>query len=192
MGGGVPRWLTGLFYMLLANSGVATERSFIMVAVVFFAVMVDRPALSTRNLALAALIILLREPEAAVDASFQMSFLAVLGLVAFHEAWSRHAASRAPRGRRSSATGRCRLAAWGLHAPWRSASSPRFIAGAGSSLPAAYHFGRLSPYGVLANGLAIPVVGLVVMPAALSARCCSCRWGSNGCRCASWRRAAAC
>lgn len=42
-----------------------------------------------------------------------------------------------------------------------------FIAGAGSSLPAAYHFGRLSPYGVLANGLAIPVVGLVIMPAAL-------------------------
>jgi competence protein ComEC len=41
------------------------------------------------------------------------------------------------------------------------------VAGAGSSLPAAYHFGRLSPYGVLANGLAIPVVGLVVMPAAL-------------------------
>jgi competence protein ComEC len=42
-----------------------------------------------------------------------------------------------------------------------------FIAGAGSSLAAAYHFGRLSPYGVLANGLAIPVVGLVIMPAAL-------------------------
>ena len=44
-----------------------------------------------------------------------------------------------------------------------------FIAGAASSVPAAYHFGRLSPYGVLANGLAIPVVGVVVMPAALLA-----------------------
>lgn len=157
--------LTGLFYLLLADSGVATERSFIMVAVVFFAVMVDRPALSTRNLALAALIILIREPEAAIDASFQMSFLAVLGLVAFHEAWSRRAASRAPKPvfQRHFAV---RVAAWGLSAMALSLLTS-FVAGAGSSLPAAYHFGRLSPYGVLANGLAVPVVGLVVMPAAV-------------------------
>src|SRR6185436_6626855 len=33
--------------------------------------------------------------------------------------------------------------------------------------PAAYHFGRLAPYGVLANGLAIPVISLAVMPFAV-------------------------
>jgi competence protein ComEC len=87
---------TGLFYLLLADSGVATERSFIMVAVVFFAVLVDRPAVSARNLALAALLILLREPEAAVDASFQMSFFAVMGLVAVYEAWSRRRKEEGP------------------------------------------------------------------------------------------------
>lgn len=157
--------VTALFYQLLADSGVATERSFIMVAVVFFAVMVDRPALATRNLALAALIILLREPEAAVDASFQMSFLAVLGLVAFHEAWSRYAATR----RQEEGPPRrwpVRLIGWAFTALALSLLTS-LIAGVSSSLPAAYHFGRLSPYGVLANGLAIPVVGLVVMPAAL-------------------------
>jgi competence protein ComEC len=157
--------LTGLFYLLLADSGVATERSFIMVAVVFFAVMVDRPALSTRNLALAALFILIREPEAAIDASFQMSFLAVLGLVAFHEAWSRRAASRAPKPV-FQRHWTMRVAAWGLGAMALSLLTS-LVAGAGSSLPAAYHFGRLSPYGVLANGLAVPVVGVVVMPAAV-------------------------
>ncbi len=47
--------LMGLFYMLLAEGGVATERSFLMIAVVFFAVLVDRPAISSRNLAIAAL-----------------------------------------------------------------------------------------------------------------------------------------
>ena len=157
--------LTALFYQLLADSGVATERSFIMVAVVFFAVMVDRPALATRNLALAALIILLREPEAAVDASFQMSFLAVLGLVAFHEAWSRRAAAR----RQQEGPPRrwpFRLIVWAGTAVVLSLLTS-LVAGVSSSLPAAYHFGRLSPYGVVANGLAIPVVGLVVMPAAL-------------------------
>jgi competence protein ComEC len=41
------------------------------------------------------------------------------------------------------------------------------IAGGFSSIPAAYHFGRLAPYGVLANGLAIPVISLAVMPFAL-------------------------
>jgi competence protein ComEC len=159
--------LTALFYMLLADSGVATERSFIMVAVVFFAVMVDRPALSTRNLALAALVILCREPEAAIDASFQMSFLAVLGLVAFHEAQARRAAARrSEEVRPRHWTGR--LALWAVTAVTVSLLTS-FIAGASSSLPAAYHFGRLSPYGVLANGLAIPVVGLVVMPSALLA-----------------------
>ena len=154
----------GLFYMLLADSGVATLRSFIMIAVVFFAMMMERPALSTRNLAIAALLVLALEPEAAVTASFQMSFLAVLGLVAFYEAWSRRSAQpdQVPPPRHWS----LRLARWGLSALAVSLLTS-LIAGAASSVPAAYHFGRLSPYGVLANGLAIPVVGVIVMPAAL-------------------------
>lgn len=154
-----------LFYQLLADSGVATERAFIMVAIVFFAVMVDRPALSVRNLALAALAILLTEPVAVVDASFQMSFLAVLGLVAFYEAWSRYRRSRAD-DRAQARHWTVRLALWAATATALSLVTS-LIAGASSSLPAAFHFGRLSPYGVLANGLAVPVIGLVVMPAAL-------------------------
>lgn len=157
----------GLFYMLLADSGVATLRSFIMIAVVFIAMMLERPALSTRNLAIAALLVLAVEPEAAITASFQMSFLAVLGLVAFYEAWARRSANRLdepPAYRHWS----LRLAGWGLTALGVSLLTS-LIAGAASSVPAAYHFGRLSPYGVLANGLAIPVVGVVVMPAALLA-----------------------
>jgi competence protein ComEC len=41
------------------------------------------------------------------------------------------------------------------------------IAGGLSSIPAAYHFGRISPYSVIANGLALPIIGLIVMPFAL-------------------------
>lgn len=157
--------VAGLFYMLLADSGVATTRSFIMIAVVFFAVMVDRPALSTRNLALAALLVLVLEPEAVMEAGFQMSFLAVLGLVAFYESWARFRAGR----NRTEAPVRhwsVRLILWGLTA-FVASIATSLIAGFASSLPAAYHFGRIAPYGVLANGLAIPVVGAVVMPAAL-------------------------
>ena len=38
-----------------------------------------------------------------------------------------------------------------------------------SSIPAAFHFGRIAPYGILANALAIPVVSLIVMPMGLLA-----------------------
>ncbi len=90
----IKKWAAGAalvvggFYMLLADGGAATERSFIMIAVMFFAVMVDRPAISLHNLAVAAVFILLFSPEQAVAASFQMSFLAVMGLAAFFEWWN--------------------------------------------------------------------------------------------------------
>jgi competence protein ComEC len=72
--------------MLLAGAGVATQRSYIMLAIMFLAVLLDWPAITLRNLSLSALFILVLEPEAAVMASFQMSFLAVAGLVALSEA----------------------------------------------------------------------------------------------------------
>jgi competence protein ComEC len=157
----------GLFYMLLANSGVATQRSFIMIAVVFFAVLVDRPALSTRNLAIAAWIILLSEPEAAVEAGFQMSFLAVLGLVAFYEAWVRFTVSRDG----EFPVQRHWLKRFGLKVTKAIAASilTTLVAGTMSSIPAAYHFGRLAPYSLIANGLALPVISILVMPFALIA-----------------------
>ncbi|MCB0067568.1 MAG: ComEC/Rec2 family competence protein, partial [Caldilineaceae bacterium] len=160
----VAALLMGFFYMLLADSGVATDRSFIMIAVVFFAVLVDRPALSSRNLAIAAVTILVMKPESAIDASFQMSFLAVLGLVAFYEYWSRR--SRDDRHHNG-------------HHPWgyqliRRAGLSVFlalvtttVAGGMSSIPAVYHFGRLAPYSIISNGLAFPVIGVLVMPMAL-------------------------
>jgi competence protein ComEC len=158
--------LMGLFYMLLAEGGVATARSFIMVAIVFFAIIVERPAVSMRNLMLAAVVILVLDPEAAIEASFQMSFLAVLGLVAFYEFWARWKAGRETVEVHRRWTSR--VAVWAATA-FLASLVTSLIAGFSSSLPAAYHFGRISPYGVVANGLAIPVVGVLVMPFALLA-----------------------
>jgi competence protein ComEC len=155
----------GLFYMLLAGAEVATQRSYIMIAVVFFAILVDRPALSLRNLALAGLIILVLEPEAAVQASFQMSFLAVLGLATFFEAWAQWRSRRNDDVReRRGAVYRAVVKVLGIAA---ASLATTLVAGAMSAIPAAYHFGRIAPYGILGNGLAIPVVSFVVMPMAL-------------------------
>jgi competence protein ComEC len=59
------------FYLLLSGAEVATQRSFLMTAVVLIAVMVDRRAVTFRTLAVAAMIVLALAPEALVHPSFQ-------------------------------------------------------------------------------------------------------------------------
>jgi len=152
----------GFVYMLLAGSGSATQRSYIMLAVVFLAIMVDRPAISLRNLALAALLILILQPESAIQASFQMSFMAVMGLAAFFEYWNRPNPERDFR-----IESRKIYYARKIYNIALASILTTLFAGSFSSIPAAYHFGRLAPYGVLANGLAIPVISLAVMPLAV-------------------------
>ena len=152
----------GFVYMLLASASVATERSYIMLAVMFIAILADRPALSMRNLAIAALIILVISPEAALTASLQMSFLAVMGLLAVHEAWGKWLA-------RSDAVelGPLQRAAGVIFRLFCAAALTSLAAGGLSSIAAAYHFGRLAPYSLVANLLALPVMSLLVMPFAL-------------------------
>ena len=68
------------FYLLLSGAEVATQRSFIMVAIVLVGVMVDRATLTFRTLTVAALAVLLLAPEMVAHPSFQMSFAATNGL----------------------------------------------------------------------------------------------------------------
>src|SRR5947207_2521432 len=69
------------FYLVLSGAEVATQRAFIMIAIVLIGVMVDRPTLTFRALTVAAFGVLLLAPEAIVHPSFQMSFAATLALV---------------------------------------------------------------------------------------------------------------
>jgi competence protein ComEC len=50
--GALAALVAAFFYLLLSGAEVATQRSFIMTAIVLVAVMVDRSALTLRNLAL--------------------------------------------------------------------------------------------------------------------------------------------
>ncbi|MGE0148416.1 MAG: ComEC/Rec2 family competence protein [Parvibaculaceae bacterium] len=152
----------GFVYLLLASASVATERSYIMLAVMFIAILADRPALSMRNLAIAALIILVVSPEAALTASLQMSFLAVMGLLAVHEAWGRWLARDG-----EADHGLLHKGASLVLRLFCAAALTSLAAGGLSSIAAAYHFGRLAPYGLIANLLAMPVMSLLVMPFAL-------------------------
>jgi competence protein ComEC len=148
------------FYLLLSGAEVATQRSFFMTAVVLIAVMVDRRAITFRTLAVAAMIVLTAAPEALVHPSFQMSFAATLGLVALVQIGMPRLFATAEH----SATARAAL--WG----GRELSMlllASLVAGLATLPYAAFHFHRITPFGLLANLAAMPVVSAVVMPAGL-------------------------
>jgi competence protein ComEC len=77
--------LAATFYLALSGASVPTVRSWIMMSIVLVAVLLDRPAITMRNVALAAFAILIVAPEPLFDPSFQMSFAAVVALVALYE-----------------------------------------------------------------------------------------------------------
>lgn len=139
--------MAATFYMILAGPDVATRRSYIMAAVMLVAVLSDRRALSLRSIALAALVCLLLEPESLIEPGFQMSFGATAALIVGFEHWTRiqpHVPT--------------------LLRPVAIAVLSSLIAGTATAPIAAAHFNRIAEYGLLANLLAVPVMGIMVMP----------------------------
>ncbi len=64
--------LAGLGYLMLSGATVATQRASVMMAVAFAAVLLDRPAITLRGLALAAAVVLAIRPVSLMDVGFQM------------------------------------------------------------------------------------------------------------------------
>ena len=128
--------------------------------VVLIAVVVDRRAVTLRTLAVAALVVLLIAPEALVHPSFQMSFAATLGLVALVQTGMPKLFQASD----DSTVGR--IAMWGGREIMM-LTLASLIAGLATTPYAAFHFHRVTPYGVLANLAAMPVVSALVMPAGL-------------------------
>jgi competence protein ComEC len=148
--------IAAAFYLLLSGAEVATQRSFIMIAMVLVGVMVDRPAITFRTLTVAAIGVLLLAPESVVHPSFQMSFAATLALIAAYQyglPWRADA---------DSSLG-ARVALWGGR-EIAGLILASLVAGLATTPYAAFHFHRLAPYGVIANLLAMPVVSAWVMP----------------------------
>lgn len=144
----------GAFYLALSGGNVATERAFVMVAVFLGAVLADRRALSLRSVALAAVVILLIAPESLVEPGFQMSFAATLALVVAFGALRDSGVMRARPGWQRAAVALVLSSA---------------VAGAATAPIAAMHFNRVAEYGLLANLVTVPLMGGLIMPAAVIA-----------------------
>lgn len=145
-------------YLAISGAAIPTQRAFLMIAFSFIAILLDRPALTMRLVSVAALLILFFMPESSLDASFQMSFAAVVALIAFHEWLSARGRDVWPGG----------VFTQGFKYFWGLALTS-VIAGLATAPFAAFHFHRIAEYGVLANVLALPIVGTVVMPSGMLA-----------------------
>ncbi len=143
----------GAVYLALSGGNVATERAFVMVAVVLVAVLFDRRALTLRAVAMAALIVLTLRPEALTGPGFQMSFAATTALIAAFAKLRDWETWRAPRWTR----------------PLLALLVSSGVAGAATAPIAAAHFNQVPHYGLLANTLSVPLMGTIIMPAAVLA-----------------------
>lgn len=143
-------------YLTLSGAHPPAKRAAITAGVAFVAMLLDRRAISLRSLAIAALLVLLIQPEAVVQPGFQMSFSATGALVALAEIWPHR--------------GRIINAPWFIRVlqktkDWAVALfMVSFVAGAATGPFAVQHFNRMANYGVFANLTADFVASAVMMP----------------------------
>jgi len=154
----VAGMMSALAYLAISGGAFSTIRATLMISIMFGAVLLDRPALSLRNVAIAALIILSAFPESLFDAGFQMSFAAVTALIAAHEIVRRIIGRSAPPGPLM------RLVRF-----FGAIIASTLIASTAVAPFAAYNFHQSQQYAILANIIAIPICNFIVMPAALGA-----------------------
>ena len=163
-------------YDIFAGSEIATERSLVMTLIVFGAVLAHRRAISMRNLALAAILLVVLEPETVVGPSFQMSFCAVMGLVALYERSGIASAAQEGAALRTLEVPTAKEAPpqdWiGRVLGWMAKHAKALIlttliAELTTGPFGLYHFQQIQPLGLLGNALVLPLISAIVMPAAL-------------------------
>ncbi len=151
-------------YLMMSGASVSTQRAFLMVGVTLLAVIINRRALTMRNVAIAAFVLIIIAPEAILSPGFQMSFAAVAALIACYEALSER---RLRRGFQPQGSGVVAFMRRFIVRDMGGLALTSLVAGIATGLFAAYHFQRVAPFGLLANLLAMPLVSFLVMPLAV-------------------------
>ncbi|WP_417669028.1 ComEC/Rec2 family competence protein [Roseibium sp.] len=155
-------------YLALSGASVATQRSFLMIGLVFAGALMARKGISLHSVALAGLVLLVVSPEKLLHAGFQMSFAAVICLVAVYETWRTSRLAETWRARQAGARPLGRVAAMCVSFVG-GVLVTAFVAGLATGLIGAHHFGRYAPLGIIGNLLGMPLFSLLVMPAGVLA-----------------------
>lgn len=151
---------TGYFW--ISGYQVAAQRAYLMMVIMLSAAFFDRPALSLRNTAIAALFVVIISPSQVMGPSLQMSFAATFALIAGFDLWRKRP-----------------------HMPAILPDIPAFkpvksvlkiiagilltsaLGGFSTAMFSAAHFHRVGLHGLEANLLASPIIEMVVMPSAM-------------------------
>lgn len=153
----VTAFASAALYTAIVGGDVPVMRALLMTGVITLAVLLDRSPFSPRLLAFAALVLLATAPENLVNVSFQLSFAAVAALIFFfdgtREFWIA-VYSRAGIARR-------------IFFYLASVLATTVVAGLATAPFILYHFQNFPVYGVLANLIGVPLMGFIVMPAAV-------------------------
>jgi len=151
-------------YCFIAGHGIATTRATIMVTTYLIAIIIGRQEDLWNTVALAAFLILIFSPSSLFDISFQLSFISVIAILYLTPRFS------APLFQQSQDT---------LEPPphrWvkilKRITLFFFVtisALIGTAPLVAYHFHRISPWGIFTNVIIIPLIGFLVIPLGLLA-----------------------
>ncbi|HVH81064.1 MAG TPA: ComEC/Rec2 family competence protein, partial [Stellaceae bacterium] len=141
-------------YLMLSGAAIPTERAFVMNGIVFAAILIDRLRISMRICAIAAAVVLLLQPESVIGVSFQMSFGAVVALIAVYETWGGRLGRLLHRGSfLRKALGYC-----------AGVAVTTVVVTLGTDPFSIYHFHKLVLYSPLANVIAVPLSAMWTLP----------------------------
>ncbi|MCX5834906.1 MAG: DNA internalization-related competence protein ComEC/Rec2, partial [Deltaproteobacteria bacterium] len=148
------------FYAFVAGMSIPTVRSVIMVVSFLIAVLLGRPRELLNALGLAAFLILIFSPASLFDISFQLSFMAVFSILIL----TPKLADYIPRLDREDVEG----PRWRVWPRKALVSLLLFLAASlaatlGTAPLVAYYFNRVSMVTLLANLVAVPLLGFVVL-----------------------------
>lgn len=134
--------LLGAFaYVQISGEAIPAVRSFIMYSIFATAILFERSSISMRSVSVAAMGILFFRPESLLFPSFQMSFGAVIALIAFYE---KYQSNKLPF--------------------FSSLCATSVIASLATAIFSVNTFNRLSLGGVLSNLFAIPMMTFLILP----------------------------
>nr|WP_244263400.1 ComEC/Rec2 family competence protein [Wolbachia pipientis] len=134
------------FYLLITGMQISAQRAYIMVILVLVAIMIERKYRGLIAIAFAASVILSVEPEAILKPGFQMSFSAVLALVASYQINAN------------------KLFKIKIMKYFVSIMISSVIASLATVPYTIYNFNYFSISGIITNLVAIPIVTLIIIP----------------------------
>ncbi|WP_349967850.1 ComEC/Rec2 family competence protein [Wolbachia endosymbiont of Armadillidium arcangelii] len=134
------------FYLLITGMQISAQRAYIMVILVLVAIMIERKYRGLIAIAFAASVILIIEPEAILKPGFQMSFSAVLALVASYQI-------------NANKFLKIKIIKYFV-----SIMISSVIASLATVPYTIYNFNYFSISGIITNLIAIPIVTLIIIP----------------------------